>query len=400
MVTGEPHKLACNPAVLKHKPEGIRFSFAIQISGDYIGILFISSDEHDNQLIVWNWHTGEREMVGTIVSIKDRSSFMLFKALKGQTIGSFGFLDQEHVLIGVVQHPFPSLQVVNFMRASDVLVDIEGAPFECALLWPPLQVWASALAISVRSDPSPEWRSNHNVPFYTGRNDRLFAITLWVAEGANIHTLLLFVPFSTVRSRLRACTTPGHEFAWAEWGPQGSRMMKAPSGHSLVWVCYIFGQSFIAPLYTPEYDQPPIGPKSVQIFDFNQLAIRKDLIRGTKDDTSVATIVVEPTELPLEYIFEDIITTYLPYRLKKTCVPLQGSYAFNAVMLSEDSIVTVTSVRFLRLCIFAPILIPCAFSTSMSDSIASYHFNFAIKAEHVPTSVLDFSVYSVWYCRR
>ncbi|KAI0695131.1 hypothetical protein BC835DRAFT_1273744 [Cytidiella melzeri] len=326
MQTGQPHQEATKPAVLSHTPEGEQFSFAIQISGDHIGILFICSDEHESQILIWDWRTGICEM-----------------ALKGQTIGSFGFLDHEHILVGIVQHQ-PLLQVMNFKTASSNLTVLQNAPFECALRWPTLQPWAVALAMSIRSDPSPGWRPHPDlkVPFQTAQNGRLFAITLWVAEGANIYTLLLFVPFSTVTSHLKSLATPSQILEWEQWGPEGSRMMKAPDGHSMIWVCYIFGQSFIAPWRTPRYTELPVGPKAIQILDFNQLVIKKELVKE-ENETAVTKINNSPHELRLGSIFQETVTTSLPYRRKVIDVPLHPYHTFSAVMLSEDSIVTVTS---------------------------------------------------------
>lgn len=268
--------------------------------------------------------------------------------MQGQEIGSFGFLADDRVLVGVVRNPEPSLVVVNYKAVSSEVTHITNVEYELSLQYPTLQPWAAALAISVRSDPSPAWQpaANLKVPFHTAQNERLFVITLWVAEGANIYTLLLFVPFSTVTSHLKslAVSGRGRQIPWDDWGPSGSRMLKAPPGHSMIWVCYIFGMAFIAPQRTNEILEHPVGPKAIQIFDFNQLAIRKELTQPTEDESEVTQLILDPTELKLDQIFERTVTTRLPYRWKTVNVPLHPDHAFNAVMLSEDSIVTVTSV--------------------------------------------------------
>ena len=207
-------------------------------------------------------------------------------------------------------------------------------------------MWAVPLAMSIRSDPAPGWQPNPElkVPFYTSRNDRLFAITLWVAEGANISTLVLFVPNSTITSRLRSSTAQRKEFSWEEWGPRGSRMVIAPSGHSVIWVCYIFGQSFISPWRTEEDDTPPVGPKAIQILDFDRLAVKKDVTEGRAFGHPVTKTVRGTTVIDIPYILRRPVRTTLPYREKTIRVPTHCDHTFNAVMLSEDSIVTVTSV--------------------------------------------------------
>lgn len=249
-------------------------------------------------------------------------------------------------MIGVVEHPEPLLQIFNFKTASSDLIDIEDASYDCSLEWPSLQMWAVPLAMSVRSDPAPGWQPNPElkVPFYTSRNDRLFAVTLWVAEGANINTLVLFIPNSTISSRLRLSTAHKKEFSWDEWGPHGSRMLVAPSGHSMIWVCYIFGQSFISPRRTEEDNTTPVGPKAIQILDFDQLAVRKDVAEGRASGHPVTKTVRGTTVLDKPEILLRPVLTDLPYREKTIRVPTHCDHAFNAVMLSEDSIVTVTSV--------------------------------------------------------
>lgn len=241
--------------------------------------------------------------------------------------------------------------VLNYKTISSDVTHITNVQFELSLQYPTLQPWATALAISVRSDPSPVWRAPDalKVPFYTAENERLFVITLWVAEGANIYTLLLFVPFSTVTSRLNSSAVHGRErqLPWAEWGPTGSRMLQAPPGHSMIWVCYVFGMAFVAPRRTSDILFHPVGPKAVQIFDFNQVALRRELSQhedSEEDDTKVTQFVLDPTELKLDQIFESTVSTHLPYRLRNIDVPIHPNHAFSAVMLSEDSIVTVTSV--------------------------------------------------------
>ncbi|KAI0094795.1 hypothetical protein BDY19DRAFT_988597 [Irpex rosettiformis] len=331
--TGKPHPKACNPAVLTHTPQGIEFSFAISISGEYLGVLFISSDDHESQILVWNWCTGVLEMPS------------YHKALKGQAIGSFGFLDDDRIMVGVVQHPEPALQIFNYKNASNNLTDIEDASFECSLQLPTLQAWVAPLAMSVRSDPSPRWQPSPDlkVPFFTSRNDRLFVVTLWVAEGGTIYTLLLFVPLSTIMSRLKSRGSFGGEYVWDEWGPHGSRMMKAPGGHSMIWVCYVFGQSFVSPWRTEDYTEVPVGAKAIRILDFNQLAVKKDVAEGPDHEPAVTEVVQNSSVLELGMILLHPVRTYLPYRTKTIRVPLHEDHAFNAVMLNEDTIVTVTS---------------------------------------------------------
>lgn len=241
----------------------------------------------------------------------------------------------------------PSLIVVNFKTASSEMTPIETIDYECAFEYPIMQEWVSPLAISIRSDPSPTWQPHPDlqVPFYTANSERVFVVTLWVAYSANIFTLLLFVPFSTILKHLKASVEKLRDLRWEDWGPTGTRLIKAPSGHSMVWVCYVFGSSYIAPHPTSETIQHPVGPKEIQIYDFNQLSIKRELGQCSERKAKESDIVLKPTELELNSsIFKSKVWTELPYRWRTTHVPHHEDYAFNAVMLGEDTIVTVTGV--------------------------------------------------------
>jgi hypothetical protein len=69
--TGEVHRLARDTATIEHLP-AVSWSHSIRISGDYVGVLFISSggdgdddddDDDGNELVVWNWKTGVKNLV-------------------------------------------------------------------------------------------------------------------------------------------------------------------------------------------------------------------------------------------------------------------------------------------------------------------------------------------------
>lgn len=42
----------------------VGWSYAVQVNGDYLGLAFTSEDdEMDNDVVVWNWKTGDRLIV-------------------------------------------------------------------------------------------------------------------------------------------------------------------------------------------------------------------------------------------------------------------------------------------------------------------------------------------------
>jgi hypothetical protein len=63
--TGAVHPLAPDPPVLSHEQqaEDNELSYSIQISDDYMGILFHSVRVGENELVIWNWKTGDINLV-------------------------------------------------------------------------------------------------------------------------------------------------------------------------------------------------------------------------------------------------------------------------------------------------------------------------------------------------
>jgi hypothetical protein len=60
---GKPHPLARDAPVLYHAQitRGLSASYTIQVSGTFIAIHFCSDDS--NELDIWNWMTGELQVV-------------------------------------------------------------------------------------------------------------------------------------------------------------------------------------------------------------------------------------------------------------------------------------------------------------------------------------------------
>lgn len=200
---------------------------------------------------------------------------------------------------------------------------------------------AMPLSVSIRSDPAPSWKPHpgHHVPFYTAREDRLFVTTFWVADDTNIRTYLLFVPSSTLLSHIGKLepTAANIQLPWEAWGPESTRMVPAPAGHSAVWVCYVFGMKFVSPKRWGMV-------KGVQIHDFNQLALRRQQVQGDDPGSPEEQRHNDVTTIERGMVFEEDVTTSLPYRTRIFFPPTDEGEDFDAVMLSEDTLITVTSV--------------------------------------------------------
>lgn len=360
LFTGQKHPDTTSTGVVDHSAGDNHFSFAIQISGQYVGVMFISHDVHDNQLLVWNWRTGATELVSITHRLRALPLIGNLQSLRGSEIGSFGFVTDRHILLAVVDNPLIDPEEDGLIERSLIVVDFKTAPkestslgdlnFECALDLPRMLPTASVVAISARSDPAPNWTPSPDlkVPFHTARRDRLFVITIWVAGGGNVSALLLLVPSSTIVAKLDSVSPDerGRRFDWEEWGPSGTHLRLAPREHTMIWVCFVFGSSFIAPYrpHNPSPLLPPPGPKMIQIFDFNQLAIKRLLDEGVEDESEVSHVITKPSTVILNRIFPNPVVTSLPYRWRTKKAPHHPGYTFESAMLSEDAIVTVTSV--------------------------------------------------------
>lgn len=66
--TGAVHPSAPTPGNLTYLcDENIDpVSFSFQISGKYLGVLFISGGEEESELVIWDWTTGHVQLVSTV----------------------------------------------------------------------------------------------------------------------------------------------------------------------------------------------------------------------------------------------------------------------------------------------------------------------------------------------
>lgn len=243
--------------------------------------------------------------------------------------------------------------VLDLEKTKEQAVAVSDLDYLCTFHYPAMSDTFSTIAMSIRSDPGPSWRPHPSlkVPFHVSRQDRLFVVTLWVTEVHHF-AILTLIPSSTFLTHIQSLS-PGEtkrDFEWSEWGPEGSRLIAAPSTHTSVWVCYVYGMTFAMALRS--------GSQQVIVtLDFNRLDIRRSrygLGGEGVQPTPDARLVTEPTAISTRRLFKEEVSTGLPYWLRKTR-PFGGEGAegeghFEAVMLSEDSLIMVSSVSVERWC--------------------------------------------------
>lgn len=282
---------------------------------------------------------------------------------------SFAFLSDRHVLLTVYNHDetaaaqfaqdiAPTLAILDFTQPSTGDPQhVLGAKI-ITLWYPPLSDNVSMVAFEVRSDPSPSWQPDQSshVPFHLAKTQRVYVVSLWVVvEGENVADLfVLFVPRRTLMNVVNSCeeelkSSDAVYVAWANWGPEGTRLMLSPVPHSGVWVCYVYGTRYIA----LEAHQRGLEKVWCRVYDFNDLPIRRgqtevdeeNIITEDKEiNPHICDTVVYhagPTTIKGGRTFQDDVTTSLSFRYKSVELDILASERNCAIMCSEDNIVVV-----------------------------------------------------------
>lgn len=282
---------------------------------------------------------------------------------------SFSFLSDRHILLAVLNHNqngdgqfpqdiAPALSIVDYIQPfSDGPQHVLRT--KAVTLWyPPLRDNVTMISFEVRSDPAPSWQPDQASlpPFHLASSNRLYVVSLWVAvEGENIPQLLvLFLPSRTLTNVFRSYedelrSSEGVYVAWANWGPEGSRMTVSQVPHSAAWVCYVYGSRYVA----LEAHQKGMERVWCRVYDFNDLPIRRG--RTEVDQKNVITEEAEfssqlcdttvyqagPMTVKGGRIFQNDVTTSLPFRWRSAELDILASERNCAIMCSEDNIIVV-----------------------------------------------------------
>ncbi|KIK39544.1 hypothetical protein CY34DRAFT_769076 [Suillus luteus UH-Slu-Lm8-n1] len=312
---------------------------SIQVSGGLLGVLFLPSNDNPPynkipEVAVWDWMRGELVLI--------RSS---------REIATFAFLTSHLLLVGAVMNKVdiaePGLYVL-VISASNIKLTLTG-DYICAFRFPSFDLVVSPEVILIRSDPSPEWKPNREVPFSIACGHRLFSITIQVKiEGSKkIVTYNLFTLASILSSYVTSLPrqTRRHTIKWDTWGPTGTRFLKSPPHSHDVWTGYVFGSKFVS-LITPPKSRAGQPLQTIQVWDFNQLAFKRAKALGVEKDNVhyvSDTTVVEDLDM-----FVKTIRTSLPYSVATRTLPPPRSPedpTFTYAMCSEDTIFLVDEKR-------------------------------------------------------
>ncbi|KAF5383680.1 hypothetical protein D9615_003646 [Tricholomella constricta] len=317
--------------------------YAVHIYGSRIAVMVQAveaSESHPSlgywisELGVWDWNSGVSETVLT------------------GPIRAFSFLTEHLMLLGMCW-----LHSVDPQEESDIItldvVDINKMPLflkvpetlsTSSTRWsrdwwsfqlPSLAKQANALrpCLSIRSEYSPaSFAYCKDVPFTTSSADRLYVVT--IANILPYQDLVLFVRLSSILSLVGHSPIAPHTFPWAEWGPLHTRMV--PGVFSDTWFCYVHGLKVVVPAKDPSI---------VEVWDFNQHAIRRNSHTpqrsGGNFQTKYITYPVNCNHMVLGFrLFEHDVITSLPYSLSTFRNP-DPSHESQDFMISGDSLIVV-----------------------------------------------------------
>ncbi|KZT60920.1 hypothetical protein CALCODRAFT_506551 [Calocera cornea HHB12733] len=336
----KPHPLAEQPVITydlgwRQRPLGWTIH-SIQIAGDLVGVLFDPrSFGEGDKIVVWNWKTGQ--------------AVTELPATRIVGLDSFALLSER-------------IMVVPDARQPSINVFLLGEPGKrpvhrkCFVL-PRLAADRRMERIICRSDPvasaassaaaSPlargrEQALNPGPTYQVSDNGRLlcFVINIWKFDADIVNTVHLFTPMDVFMSPDEGDWNPNHEIKyvpWKDWGPEKARMLAEPMLVRNPFVTFIHGHRFV--MASTHLDAgEPVGNLShyIHLYDFNQTAIRRDLLRETK----VEDICRDRTTLPKEDFFgtTDVVTA-LPYR----CCRKRLDIPYEALMMDGENVIALSA---------------------------------------------------------
>ncbi|EJU02425.1 hypothetical protein DACRYDRAFT_116112 [Dacryopinax primogenitus] len=309
---------------------------SIQIAGDFLGVLFDPRSFVDgDKIVIWNWRTGKvvaelpsTRLVGLDSFALLSSRILIVPDARGGSINVFLLDPSTSCPVRLKCFALPRLAVDR--RMERILCRSDPV--------------SSAIPVSSPLPRTPEqhYKLSPTPVYQMEGNARLlcFMINIWKFDADVIDTLHLFTPLSTFLPSSSADLTSGEikYIAWKDWGPKQTRVLGVPILSRNPFVTFIHGHRFVMANHDVDEAGIPLATSSgyMRIFDFNQLAIRRDLLRGVNAED----ITLEETILTKEHSFGTIdVITSLPFRCvtKRLDVP-----SYQALMVDGENVVTLS----------------------------------------------------------
>lgn len=339
---------AAQRAVISHVQNDNNWWYAIQVYGRYVAVMLLS--EEVNELVVWNWMTGEKQKVCHRAMCLSQPTLTVpqkaFTGFKGK-IETYTFLNECLLMIGVVHGDEPrarlTLDVFDFNAISDLTSDLEDhgsadistMPKVCSFHYPPLisVVHPDDTTFAIRTNGISSHGSQG--PFTTSVDDRLMVITI-SHYGTIAHCVLL----STILAKIDGIPkdSPNFVFAWEDWGPQDTRILELDFPD--IWHCFVHGMKAVVASIDGEFS----------IIDFNQRSIRcRSTLEPAEDFQTMYLVGPRKSDEDRE-LFHTPVETSLPCRIHTVEAPsYDGEVEEVDFMMTEDSIIMIPVRLFLRL---------------------------------------------------
>ncbi|KAF9239134.1 hypothetical protein BU15DRAFT_74828 [Melanogaster broomeanus] len=286
--TGTPHTLACTPTIT-HQVQRMHVwadpRFIIQICGPRVVILFQDRAYRAfmaGDFVVWDWRTGEQEMVCILPSAAFDVQIYLLVYLNALE------LSLDVLSISECQRGLAATPNCSSLQFADI-------PCICRFQLP--MVRGDHLDIFIRSEPSPLAPPSPSlrVPFSMSQRDCLYVVALRIRVIHSTRSVVLMALRSTFLARAnqnhqgggdvvkcgidtKSCldetvpANPSQVIPWRDWGPAGTRIL--PLDPSDSWIRYTHSTRCTFPTWT----------NTVLLYDFNPYAVGRHRLPSKSPD--------------------------------------------------------------------------------------------------------------------
>jgi hypothetical protein len=336
--TGKSHPSAASPVLHVTGLSSADWCFNVKIFDHFVGVMFIPADGPAADLIIYDWISGEIILVIFLILICYQDVLLI----------------RENIFVKRWQHLFEDMRCFAFLDGDLVMVamiatetdarlgvyNLKPAPYQqsfiCVFHFPEGAQDSIIIDLSISSDTSPWLLRRPAVPFSVSFQDKLFTVTYetLAASGETTLKALLFLPMSTILGHLnkRWADAADREIPWHEWGPHGTRFVFLDHELSSVWICHTYGMKFVLACKPSPADQS----QSICLYDFNKLTAGRDsLLPATK--ALMTSSVIRRSD----HMFDELVYTHLPCRCSWNDLPMCDGDKYEAVMMSEDSLIAV-----------------------------------------------------------
>ena len=270
-------------------------------------------------------------------------------------------LSERHVLLGVIyqlsdRRKQPCLLVVDFIAEPPQQQGLDTLQNTLTFSFPVLAYDSVIQDVIVRSNPAATCTqdSESPFPFFAASYNRIYAV--YFLMDHQVDRALCFVGLeSALLSLIWSTGFPSgrRRFEWSAWGPDSTRLIR-DLPFSRAWRWFTYGTRFIGTRSSPTHPY-------VDVYDFNQLALRYYGRRGTGTATTrlntdgvkaqggveeerdhQLVYVTTPTRLVAGDVFHDQVETKLGYGMRSWQVH-EASIESVPAMCSEDGIILVVS---------------------------------------------------------